>query len=232
MPGDPKPLCVIPARGGSKRFPRKNVALFRGVPLVGLAIRTAFESRVYSRVVVSTDDEEIASVAREFGAVVHARPAPLATDFITLEPVLLDVLDTLESQGESFATGSVMLTTSPLRRPEDVRAAYDRFIGLGADFLMVVSRYVKSPLLALRPTPAGYELMFPELARQQPAPATVVDTGFAYFARTRALRQSGTFYGPGLAVHEVPADRAIDVDEPYHLRLAEALDTIVPGAAP
>jgi N-acylneuraminate cytidylyltransferase len=224
MPAEAGPVCVIPARGGSKRFPRKNLALFKGVPLVGLAIDTARESGVFSRVIVSTDDPEIAEAARRFGAQVRERPAPLAADLVTLEPVLVDVAHWLAEAGTPVTVGSIMLTTSPLRRATDVRAAYERFMASGADFLMIVSRYLKSPFLALGQRDGFGELLFPELARKQPAPPVWADTGMAYFARMDALERERTFYGRRMVMHEVPVERAIDVDEPYHLRLAELID--------
>jgi N-acylneuraminate cytidylyltransferase len=218
------PVCVIPARGGSKRFPRKNLALFKGVPLIGLTVETARAAAVFSRVIVSTDDREIADTAARFGAEIRDRPASLAGDFITLEPVLLDVWDAMSRDGSRFEIGAVMLTTSPLRRPSDVRDAYEKFRGADADYLMIVSRYLKSPFLALRQNGSFGELMFPDLARLQPAPPVWVDTGMAYFARMDALARERTFYGRRMVMHEVPVERAIDVDESYHLRLAELIE--------
>lgn len=218
------PLCVIPARGGSKRFPRKNLARFRGRSLLALTVDTARGSGVYGRVIVSTDDEEIAREAAAAGAEVRERPAELSGDFVTLEPVLLDAVDWIGSGGAAPAVGSVMLTTSPLRTAADVRAAYAKFSGSGADFLMIVSRYLKSPFLALEERDGFARLMFPELARRQPAPPVWVDTGMAYFARLDALRAERTFYGRRMTTYEVPVERAIDVDEPYHLRFAELID--------
>jgi pseudaminic acid cytidylyltransferase len=219
------PVCVIPARGGSKRFPRKNLARFRGQSLLALTVATAQESGVYRRIVVSTDDEEIAVEARRAGAEVRERPAHLAGDLVTLEPVLLDVADASGAERAAAPVGSVMLTTSPLRTAADVRGAYQRFVDSGADFLMIVSRYIKSPFLALQERDGFHELMFPALARMQPAPPVWVDTGMAYFARMAALREERTFYGRRLSTYEVPVERAIDVDEPYHLRFAELIDT-------
>src|SRR3954470_8019742 len=123
MPADAGVLCVIPARGGSKRFPRKNVARFRGETLVAAAVRTAFESRVFAEVVVSTDDDEIAAAAEGAGARIRVRDAALSGDTVTLEPVLIDAADWLRASGRSFDVGSIMLTTSPLRRTSDVVAA-------------------------------------------------------------------------------------------------------------
>jgi pseudaminic acid cytidylyltransferase len=224
MPPDVAPVCVIPARGGSKRFPRKNLALFKGVPLIGLTVDTARDAGVFSRVIVSTDDSEIAETAARFGAEVRDRPVSLAGDFVTLEPVLLDVWDALTRDGSSFEVGAVMLTTSPLRRASDVREAYEKFRSADADYLMIVSRYLKTPFLALRQNGPFGELMFPELARMQPSPGVWADTGMAYFARMDALARERTFYGRRMMMHEVPAERAIDVDEPYHLRLAELIE--------
>jgi pseudaminic acid cytidylyltransferase len=224
MRADSRPLCVIPARGGSKRFPRKNVALFRGEPLVAATVRTALEAAVFARVVVSTDDDEIAAIAGRAGADVRARDASLSGDFVTLEPVLIDAADWLAADGWHFEVGSIMLTTSPLRRASDVVAAYERFVQSGADYVMTVSRYVKSPFLALGERDGYAALLFPDLARQQPSPPVWVDTGMCYFARLEALRRERTFYGQRLVMHEVPVERAIDVDEPYHLQLAAHLD--------
>jgi len=124
MPPDAKPLCVIPARGGSKRFPRKNLALFRGRPLVGLTVDTALASDVYSRVIVSTDDEAIAAAARDSGADVRERPPELAGDFITLEPVLLDVVEQAVEGGrvlpERERSGQRRNLGSALGEDEDV----------------------------------------------------------------------------------------------------------------
>jgi pseudaminic acid cytidylyltransferase len=224
MPAETAPVCVIPARGGSKRFPGKNLAPFRGVPLVAAAVATALESGVFARVVVSTDDDEIARVAEGAGARVRARDAALSGDFVTLEPVLLDVVEWLAGEGLHFEAGSILLTTSPLRRASDVQAAYRRFVESGADYVMTVSRYVKSPFLALEERDGFAALMFPDLARRQPTPPVWVDTGMCYFARLAALREERTLYGRRLVMHEVPVERAIDVDEPYHLRLAALID--------
>jgi N-acylneuraminate cytidylyltransferase len=223
MPPDVAPVCVIPARGGSKRFPRKNLALFKGVPLIGLTVETARDAALFSRIVVSTDDPEIGEIASRFGAEIRERPSALAGDFVTLEPVLLDVWEAARDRSP-FDVGAVMLTTSPLRRAADVREAYEKFRAAGADYLMIVSRYLKSPFLALRQNGAFGELMFPELARQQPAPPVWADTGMAYFARMDALARERTFYGRRMVMHEVPVERAIDVDESYHLRLAELIE--------
>jgi N-acylneuraminate cytidylyltransferase len=224
MPAETAPLCVIPARGGSKRFPGKNLATFRGVPLVAAAVTTALDAGIFAQVVVSTDDDEIGRVAERAGARVRARPAALSGDFVTLEPVLLDGADWLAGEGSQFEVGSILLTTSPLRRASDVRAAYQRFLESGADYVMTVSRYGKSPFLALRLRDGFAELMFPDLARQQPAPPVWVDTGMCYFARLAALREERTLYGRRMVTHEVPVERAIDVDEPYQLRLAALID--------
>ena len=229
MPAETAPVCVVPARGGSKRFPRKNLALFKGVPLIGLTVQTALDAGVFSRVVVSTDDREIADTAARFGAEVRDRPASLAGDFVTLEPVLLDVWETTARNGSAFDIGAVMLTTSPLRRASDVRDAYQAFRAADADYLMIVSRYLKSPFLALRKNGAFGELMFPDLARLQPTPAVWVDTGMAYFARMDALARERTFYGRRMVMHEVPVERAIDVDESSHLRLAELIEARGPA---
>ncbi|MBI4236643.1 MAG: acylneuraminate cytidylyltransferase family protein, partial [Chloroflexi bacterium] len=114
-------LCIIPARGGSKRLPRKNLALLLGEPLVAHSIRHALEARLVQRVVVSTDDAEIASVAEQHGAEVVRRPAEIAGDTATSESALLHVLDHLE-RTESYHPDLVVFLqcTSPVRQRDDI----------------------------------------------------------------------------------------------------------------
>ena len=108
-------LAIIPARGGSKGIPRKNIYSLAGKPLMAYTIQQALASRKISKVVVSTDDEEIADVAREYGAEVVMRPEELALDATPTEPVLLHVLDYLEEK-ENYSPDLIVLLqiTSPL----------------------------------------------------------------------------------------------------------------------
>ncbi|MBI2288033.1 MAG: acylneuraminate cytidylyltransferase family protein, partial [Chloroflexi bacterium] len=116
-----KSIAIIPARGGSKRIPRKNLLLLGGKPLLAYSIEHARQARRVDRTMVSTDDDEIAAVARQYGAEVVKRPPELSTDTATSEDALLHVLGYLEGK-EHFTPDIVVFLqcTSPLRKPDDI----------------------------------------------------------------------------------------------------------------
>jgi pseudaminic acid cytidylyltransferase len=119
------PLCIIPARGGSRRFPRKNLARLRGKPLRAYAAEAALASGIFGLICVSAEDEEILAMARQAGAqVTLPRPLALAGDTATVKEVCVQVLEHFYSQGQEFQEFAVLLATTPLRRPADLRAAH------------------------------------------------------------------------------------------------------------
>ena len=144
-----RPICLIPARGGSKRFPRKNVAPLKGKPLLSYSAKAAIECGVFSQVWVSTDDAEIATLAAQYGAKVHERPEALAGDQATLVQVALGFADWLGQQGEQFDVLAIVLPTAALLTPEDLRGGFSLFRERGADFVMAVTSYLESPFQAL-----------------------------------------------------------------------------------
>jgi len=124
-----KVLCIIPARGGSKRLPGKNIKLLNGVPLTGYAIRAAKGSKYIDRVIVSTDSEEIARVAREYGAEVpFMRPVELATDTTPTLPVLQHAVKFFEEKGERFDLIVLIQPTVPGVEVSDVDATIERLV--------------------------------------------------------------------------------------------------------
>lgn len=132
-------LAIIPARGGSKGIPRKNLAILAGQPLIAYTIRAARNAKLLNRVVVSTEDEEIAGVAKSHGAEVILRPSELALDTTPTEPVLLDVLKTLESK-EGYVPDAVVLLqpTSPLRSESHIDEAIKKLYDTEADAVVSV----------------------------------------------------------------------------------------------
>ena len=115
-------LAIIPARGGSKRLPRKNILPFLGRPIIAHTIEAATESGCFTRILVSTEDEEIADAARAAGADIQQRDPSLATDAATLTDVCLDILASEERAGRAFDTFACLYATAPLRRAEDIVA--------------------------------------------------------------------------------------------------------------
>jgi len=215
-----KPLCVVPARGGSKRFPRKNVVPFRGKPLVAWTIEPALESGVFDEVHVSSDDEEIIETAERWGARPIRRPDELGGDRVSAVEV---VLHAVESRPERPDAVYMLLPSSPLRRPETFRHAWERFVESGADALLSVVALEPPPQWALVERngvlapfdPDGYELK-----RQDLPSAWRHDGGHAIFAVGSFLAHRDLLL-PRTVAFEVPEDEAVDVDEPRDLELAE-----------
>ncbi|HEX7580537.1 MAG TPA: acylneuraminate cytidylyltransferase family protein, partial [Thermoanaerobaculia bacterium] len=150
-------LAVIPARGGSKRVPRKNVREMAGRPLIAYTIEAAFLSGVFARVVVSTDDEEIARIGRACGAdVPFLRAASLADDVTPVSAVTADALGRLDPYGTVFADVAQLMANCPLRTVADVRASHAAFLASGAPAQISVARYGwQSPWWALTWDAAG-----------------------------------------------------------------------------
>jgi pseudaminic acid cytidylyltransferase len=214
------PFCVIPARGGSKRFPRKNVVPFRGTPLLAWTIEPALASGIFDEVHVSSDDPEILGVAERYGARTIRRPDELGGDRVGAIDVALHAYETAGAQRGAVY---LLLPTSPLRRPETFRRAWERFVAGGADALLSVAHVDYPPQWTLTPRDGILEPLDPvgyDLPRQDLAPAYRHDGGHAIF-RAESLVRHRTLLLPRTIPFEVPADEAVDVDEPADLEQAE-----------
>ena len=218
------PLCLIPARGGSKRFPRKNIAHLKGSPVISYAISSALNSGIFDAVHVSTEDPEIAEVATTAGAQVLQRPAELAGDHAGVVDVTLQVLDAFAQQGREFDTLCVIYATAALMLPEDLRGAWRLFLEKQAESAVAVTRYYEHPLSALRESGRFLRPVFPKaMVQRQELPEYIVDVGYFYFIRTKSLRQRRSFWVPRLVGYPIPRLRAVDIDQPEDLRVADAL---------
>lgn len=217
--------CLIPARGGSKRLPRKNVALVNGRPALEYAVAAARDSGLFERISVSTEDAEIAAIARAAGAELHERAAALATDSATVVDTALDFIDAVEARQGTLEGICVILPTAVLLRSADLRAAHARFCVGDADTVMAVTSFIETPFQAMREVGGYLHPMFVSefRRRSQELPALCVDSGYFYFSRIDVLRRHRTFYSDRLVGYRLPRDRSLDIDEPEHLRIAEAL---------
>ncbi len=132
-----KSICIIPARGGSKRIPRKNIKDFFGKPIIAYSIETALKSGIFDEVMVSTDDEEIAHVARSYGASIpFFRSSESANDYATLSDVLREVLDKYAAIGKTFDFMCCILPTSPMLESDDIIKGYKKLVS--SDFSTIV----------------------------------------------------------------------------------------------
>jgi CMP-N-acetylneuraminic acid synthetase len=218
-------LCVIPARGGSKGIPRKNVVAVAGKPLIAWAIETAFETPDISRVVVSTDDQEIAEVALRYGADVVWRPAEISGDTSSSESALLHVLEHL-CQNEGYRPDLLvfMQCTSPLTSRQDIGGALALYRASGAD---VVFSVVRTHAFLWRMGKDGFAEEVNHnrncRPRRQDMEAQYRETGAFYLIAADAFRKNKKRFFGRVMFYEVPPERAMDIDEPADLKMAERL---------
>lgn len=218
-----KRIAIIPARGGSKRLPRKNVADFNGRPIITYAIGAALDSGVFDKVVVSTEDPEIAAVAREAGAEVRDRPENLATDTARVRDVCLHVLDEEERAGGVYDVMVCIYATAPLITAADVVAMAAMVEPGSSDFVMAVTDYPFPPHQAMRMDDSGkLKAVWPELASRQSQEMgeLLIDNGSLYAVSVEAFRRFQTFRGDGVRGYFMPRTRSVDIDTAEDLEMA------------
>lgn len=224
---DPSTICVIPARGGSKRVPRKNVLPVAGVPMIARTIGTVIESGVAGLVVVSTDDDEIASIAVDAGAQVpFRRPAALSDDRTPTAPVVAHALDELASLDVTPDRVIVMYATAVMTSADDLRRAVAVAETSSAPLVMSVCRYPMPIERAWRLGPDGRgDMLHPEHAstRTQDLAESFHDAGQFYVGTREFWTSGGDIAGARPALVELPRWRAVDIDTEQDLDLVERL---------
>jgi pseudaminic acid cytidylyltransferase len=221
-------ICVIPARGGSKRIPLKNIKEFYGRPMIGWSIAVARE--VFSRVVVSTDDARIAEVARGEGAEVLDRPAGLADDHTPTVPVIAHAISTLGLGAD--VPVCCLYATAPMVQAADLRAAIKRLGQGDATYVMAVTRYPYPIQRALRRDAEGrVEMRDPAqmLVRSQDLEEAWHDAGQFYLARAETWASGLGVFAPGAVGVALPQHRVVDIDTPDDWLRAEALFALSRG---
>lgn len=190
-------LCIIPARGGSKRIPRKNIKPFMGKPIVAYSIEAALNSGVFDEVMVSTDDEEIVGVARQYGAAVpFLRSAVTSNDYATTVDVLLEVINRYKEQGKVFDTICCLYSTAPFATSERLREA-SSLISDTIDACFTIVQYSYPIQRSLRINEDNcIEMKFPEYLRSRTQDLETVyhDAGQFYFVKTDALVKEKTVW--------------------------------------
>jgi CMP-N-acetylneuraminic acid synthetase len=216
-----KPLCIIPARGGSKRLPGKNLATLAGKSLLARTVECARASGVFSEICVSSEDDAILEEGERHGAeILHRRSPELAGDRAQVKTVCREILLERRAAGRHDESFGVLLPTSPLRRAQDLRAAWEAFLASGAAVLMSVTRFEPPPQRALALREGRLEQHFGAEhfgPRQQLEPLYRHD-GAVIFAGSEEFLESGEFYQKELAAWEMDGLRAVDVDTPRDLQ--------------
>lgn len=226
----PKILVVITARGGSKGVPRKNVRLVNGKPLIAYAIEAALEAKDYLyKIIVSTDDEEIAAVSKEFGAEIpFMRPAELASDTAASLPVIQHAAQQIEEQdGITLDWTLLIQPTTPLIRGEDVINIIDLIESSPkATSIISVVNAMDSHPIKLKTIKEGqlhsYIEDAPQSYRRQDLDNNLYKrNGCLYMTRRNTLLEDNDLYGPFITPYIMPEERSLDIDTEFDLKLAE-----------
>lgn len=225
-------LAIIPARGGSKRVPRKNIREVGNQPLIAYTIQQAEKANKIDRAIVSTDDEEIAQIAREYdGKVPFTRPSELATDTASLSGTIEHALEWEAGENREYDQVCSLQVTSPLRSADDIDKAIKKLEETEAQSCVSVSEYVTPPQWAVTTGEDGYLREFFEFdtlwtdkpTRSQDVPDLLHPNGAIFAATVEAWETYKSFYTPQTVGYEMPPERSFDIDEPWELELIRKL---------
>lgn len=227
-------LAVIPARGGSKRIPRKNVRFFGGMPMIAWSICAARESRCFDRIIVSTDDAEIARIVKEYGAEApFVRPAELSDDHTGTTPVIAHAIRWQAENGSTPDSVCCIYATAPFMEASDIRRGLHILDESGADYAFSVTSYPFPIQRAIRLTPEGRVAMFqPEHfnTRSQDLEEAWHDAGQFYWGRANAWLTGMPLFASGSAPVPLPRYRVQDIDTTEDWQRAEWMFKAMKGA--
>lgn len=224
-----KILAIIPARGGSKRLPGKNIKKIGGKPMIAHAILAALGSRYIDRVIVSTDDPAIAKVAKKYGAEVpFMRPAELASDTAPTLPVLQHAVTYMESQAGFKPDLTVLIQpTNPLVRSEDVNGAIEKMIATKTNSCFSVCEISQRPEWMYRMDSGLVKLFLKQKTgptkRSQELPRLAIINGSVYATKYDTLMKRGRIRDENTSIYVMPRERSVDIDDLFDFELAEFL---------
>lgn len=209
-------LAVIPARGGSKRIPRKNIKMFAGKPMIAWSVESAIKSGCFDRIIVSTDDEEIASVARGCGAEVpFMRPAELSDDHTATIPVIAHAIQWHQQNGQSPSEVCCIYATAPFVSSLDLRSGLDLLQAQGCDYAFSVTSFAFPIQRAIRITADSRVEMLDATqfnTRSQDLEEAFHDAGQFYWGRAEAWLSGMPIFSAGAAPVVLPRHRVQDID--------------------
>lgn len=218
-------LCIIPARGGSKRIPRKNIKDFLGKPIIAYSIEAALESGLFEEVMVSTDDREIANIALKFGAVVpFLRSKQNADDFATTSDVLHEVINSFDQLGRVFENMCCIYPTAPLIEAKDIRNGYDILIKGGVKVVFPIVEYSYPIWRAIKENnDSNFEMVWPENInkRSQDLKKTFHDAGQWYWINIERFGNDPVLMGESFSCLTLNEIKVQDIDNETDWKLAE-----------
>ncbi|WP_454626240.1 pseudaminic acid cytidylyltransferase [Bradyrhizobium cenepequi] len=218
-------VAVIPARGGSKRIPRKNIRDFCGKPIIAYSIEAATATGLFDEIIVSTDDHEIAAISRQFGATTpFIRPKEIADDFTGTNAVVKHAVSWLTERNHDVAHACCIYATAPLIEPRFIQQGYDALVGSDAAFAFSVTGYAFPIQRAVRLTTDGrVDALHPEhrLTRSQDLEPAYHDAGQFYWGTARAFLDNVPLFSPRSIGVILPRTRVQDIDTAEDWELAE-----------
>lgn len=219
-------LAIIPARSGSKGLKDKNIKMLRDKPLLAYSVIVAIESGMFSHIMVSTDSEKYAGIAKEFGAEVpFLRRSETSTDTASTWDVVREVLDGYEALHEKFDSVCILQPTSPLRTVEDIKRGYELFIRKNANAVLSVCEMEHSPLLSnVLPEDGCMDDFLVEeksCAPRQLLPVYYRINGALYIVKEKYLREMSSLCDYGSYAYVMQKESSIDIDTEYDFALAE-----------
>lgn len=220
-------MAVIPARGGSKRIPRKNIRDFAGKPMIGHSIDCALKSGLFDRIIVSTDDAEISSVAQKLGAEVpFTRPMALANDDAGTTVVIAHAIEWLQSEGTAASAVCCIYATAPFMRAEDLAEGWRLLQSGDWQYVFAATRFAASVHRSfLRAADGGLEMLFPEHfnTRSQDLPTVLHDAAQFYWGKPEAWVSAARVFDRHSTIVEIPPWRVQDIDTEEDWLQAEAM---------
>ncbi|MFA6988809.1 MAG: acylneuraminate cytidylyltransferase family protein [Candidatus Gastranaerophilaceae bacterium] len=222
-----KIVAIIPARGGSKRIPRKNIKLIAGKPLVAYSIEAGLESKYVDRVIVSTEDKEIAEISKQYGAEVFIRPMELAQDETKTSSVMVDVVENLEKEGYCPDIVVLLQPTSPLRNAQFINEALEQFFK-SPENDSIFSAHVKCHTMPLwkKHHSGGLTCLYdyhlrPRSQERHLNELLYSEDGAFYAIKFDAFKKCKDFIGENPCIYETPYK--VDVDHDNDFKLAEQM---------
>lgn len=223
-----KRIAIIPARGGSKRIPHKNIIDFCGKPMIAWTIQAAKESGLFDRILVSTDDQSIAEVSIAWGAEVPFLRARFSDDHTPVSEATVSALQqAMDQWGDHYVSVTQLMANCPLRTADDIEQAVITFEEQNRDFQISCFKFGwMNPWWAVKLDSEGHpKRLFPETVgqRSQDLPELFCPTGAIWVAKVEGLLSTKTFYGQGHVFEPLAWESAVDIDDYDDLRFAVAL---------
>jgi len=224
-------VAIIPARGGSKRIPNKNIRLFAGQPIISYSIRVAQETKLFDRVIVSTDSLEIAAIAREYGAEVpFLRPAELANDFAGTDEVICHAIEWLAKEESQPKFICCIYATSPFIQASYLKQGFEKIVSSSATSVFSITTYPSPIYRSLKITEKGYiEMVWPEYTnfRSQDLPETYHDAGQFYWVDARKFMRGKALFAKDSLPVILPRYLVQDIDTMEDWDTAERLFAVM-----